>query len=150
MISSIISDKLIISGAIAKSTIRKIFNGVGLLVPMVAVIFLSMITCANPYLGVALLAIGVGFLGCNSGAGFQVNINEIGGDYSGILFGISNTFATISGIVSPYIVGVMTPESTQHEWQNVFYLTAAIYLFGAVVYILFSRASVEKWAQKNN
>ncbi|RNA20803.1 sialin isoform X1 [Brachionus plicatilis] len=150
MISSVISDRLILSGSISKSSIRKIFNGIGLLVPMVSVILLSLVTCANPYMGVVLLAFGVGFLGCNSGAGFQVNINEIGGEYSGILFGISNTFATISGIVSPYIVGVMTPDSTQHEWQHVFYLTAAIYLFGAIVYILFSKATVEKWAQNSN
>lgn len=150
MISSVISDKLIISGVISKSTIRKIFNGIGLIVPMIAVLFLSMVTCANPYMGVFLLTFGVGFLGCNSGAGFQVNINEIGGDFSGILFGISNTFATISGIVSPYIVGVLTPDSTQHEWQHVFYLTAAIYLFGAIVYILFSKATIENWAKNSN
>ncbi|RNA32387.1 sialin isoform X2 [Brachionus plicatilis] len=147
IISSIISDRLIISEAMSTSKIRKIFNGIGLLVPMMAVVLLSFVTCKNPYLGIGFLAYGVGFLGCNSGAGFQVNINEIGGEYSGILFGISNTIATVSGIVSPYIVGVMTPNSTQQEWQRVFYLTAVIYLFGAIVYILFSKATVENWAQ---
>lgn len=76
--------------------------------PMIAVISLSFVTCSNPYMAVVLLAVGVGFLGCNGGAGFQVNINEIGGNYSGVLFGISNTFATISGILAPYIVGVLT------------------------------------------
>lgn len=41
-------------------------------------------------------------------AGFLVNVNDIAGPYSGIVFGISNTFATITGIVSPYVVGVLT------------------------------------------
>lgn len=76
---------------------------------MVLVIMLSFVTCAHPYLGVFLLAIGVGFLGCCTGAGYQVNMNEIGGCYSGVLLSISNTFATISGIVAPYFVGVLTP-----------------------------------------
>lgn len=43
------------------------------------------------------------------GAGHLVNINDIGGPYSGILFGISNTIATIPGIISPYVAGLLTP-----------------------------------------
>jgi hypothetical protein len=34
--------------------------------------------------------------------------NDIAPAYAGIVFGISNTFATISGIVSPYVVGALT------------------------------------------
>ena len=37
-----------------------------------------------------------------------VNINDIGGAYSGVVYGITNTFGTIPGIVCPYIVGVIT------------------------------------------
>ncbi len=43
-----------------------------------------------------------------SGAGYTVNINEVGGVYSGILFGISNCIGTIPGLIAPYIVGVIT------------------------------------------
>lgn len=43
-----------------------------------------------------------------TGAGFLVNINEIGGDYAGILCGISNTIATLPGILAPLIVGIIT------------------------------------------
>lgn len=89
--------------------VRKVFSTIGLIVPMIATAVLAFVDCSNPYLALALLAIGVGFLGFNSGAGYIVNINEVGGVYSGILFGISNTFGTIPGIVAPYIVGVLTP-----------------------------------------
>ncbi len=34
--------------------------------------------------------------------------NDIAPAYPGIVFGISNTFATIPGIVSPYVVGALT------------------------------------------
>ena len=37
-----------------------------------------------------------------------MSINEVGGRYSGILCGISNCFATMPGIIAPYIVGVIT------------------------------------------
>lgn len=38
----------------------------------------------------------------------MVNSNDVAAGYAGIVFGISNTFATIPGIVSPYLVGVIT------------------------------------------
>ena len=38
----------------------------------------------------------------------MVNINEISGQFSGIVFGISNTIATIPGIIAHYLVGVIT------------------------------------------
>ena len=45
--------------------------------------------------------------GCIS-SGFFANINDICGHYAGIVFGISNTIATISGIISPFIVTELT------------------------------------------
>jgi hypothetical protein len=43
-----------------------------------------------------------------TGAGYLVNINDIAGSYSGIVFGISNTIATVPGILSPYVAGALT------------------------------------------
>ena len=34
--------------------------------------------------------------------------NDIAPAYAGIVFGISNTLATIPGIISPYVVGALT------------------------------------------
>lgn len=41
--------------------------------------------------------------GCIS-SGFLVNINDLCGHYSGVVFGISNTFATIPGIAGPFLI----------------------------------------------
>ena len=88
----------------------------GMLVPMVIVLILGFIDCSQDVLAVILLAIGIGMFGCVVGAGFMVNLNDIGGkNYSGILYGISNTFGTIPGIISPYFVGLMTP---QVNWRS--------------------------------
>jgi hypothetical protein len=38
----------------------------------------------------------------------MLTANDIAPAYAGIVFGISNTFATIPGILSPYIVGALT------------------------------------------
>lgn len=42
------------------------------------------------------------------GAGYLININDIAGPYSGIIFGISNTMATLTGIISPYVASNIT------------------------------------------
>ena len=44
----------------------------------------------------------------NTGAGYLVNINDVAGPFSGIVFGISNTIGTIPGMVGPYITSVIT------------------------------------------
>jgi sugar phosphate permease len=87
------------------------------------------------------------YRGFNHGGGYTVNINDIGGRYSGILFGISNTFATIPGIVAPYIVAVLTPNKTQNEWKYVFYITACVFLIGGVVSQCLCGTDLEKWAE---
>jgi hypothetical protein len=117
--------------------VRRLAAGVGLIIPMGCVIALSFVTCAHPGingwsaskftlffnkslrikmfylkkkqgLGILLLIVGISVSAILWGAGHLVNINDISGPYSGILLGISNTIATVPGIVSPYIVGVIT------------------------------------------
>lgn len=48
------------------------------------------------------------YSGCCYGGGFILTANDIAPAYAGIIFGISNTFATLPGIISPYIVGALT------------------------------------------
>ena len=91
-----------------RNAVRKIFTGLAMYTPMVATLILAFVDCSNPYLAVVLLMIGVGFLGAGCGAGFIININEVGGVYSAVLFGISNTFGTIPGILVPWIVSILT------------------------------------------
>lgn len=78
---------------------------------MVMIAILGFIDCSQPLVGVALLTLGVGCTGLYLGAGFVVNINDIGGkSFSGVVYGISNTFGTLPGIIAPYFVGIMTPQ----------------------------------------
>lgn len=48
----------------------------------------------------------------------MANINEIGGSYAGMLFGISNTIATLPGIFAPDIVGLITIHVEKHHYYS--------------------------------
>ena len=108
VISGILSDKLIDSQILPRLSARKLFNSLGFAVALIAAVALVFVDCSKPYAGLALLATGVGFIGCTIGAGYNISLYEVGGIYSGILVGISNTVATLPGILAPYIVSVLT------------------------------------------
>ncbi|VDI06866.1 Hypothetical predicted protein [Mytilus galloprovincialis] len=72
-------------------------------------------------------------------AGFPVNNIDVAPKYSGILLGISNTVGTITGIGAPLVAGDLTPNDTQEEWRNVFYICAAFSVIGIIVFGGFAR-----------
>ncbi|CAF4408116.1 unnamed protein product, partial [Adineta steineri] len=80
--------------------------------------------------------------------GFMLTANDIAPAYAGIVFGISNTFATIPGIISPYIVGALT-EKDPNNWRIVFFICATIYIIGMVVFLLIGSGEVQPWATKH-
>lgn len=78
----------------------------------------------DPVYSVVLLTVGVG-IGAFSLSGFTVNHLDIAPKYASILMGISNTFGSMPGIVSPLLTGfiVTTPVSCFTIAFNLIYLT---------------------------
>ena len=85
-------------------------------------------------------AIGLLCLGKLFGAagigGHSVNHMDIGPKYAGTLMGITNTFATLPGIVAVYATGYILQATG--SWDLVFIVTAGVTLFGMVFYLLFA------------
>ncbi|XP_071385715.1 sialin isoform X2 [Centroberyx affinis] len=124
--------------------VRKAFSFVGMIGPAVFLVAAGYTGC-NYILAVTFLTISSS-LGGLSAAGFNINHLDIAPSYAGILLGITNTFATIPGMVGPVIARALTKQNTIQEWQTVFYISAGINLFGAAVYTLFGRGTVQPWA----
>ncbi|CAF0789899.1 unnamed protein product [Adineta steineri] len=146
-ISGVIADMFIRKKILTRTQTRKVFNVLGNLFPAIFVIGLAFMTCKLKYWAVALLTIGITFTGCCYGGGFMLTANDIAPAYAGIVFGISNTFATIPGIISPYIVGALT-EKDPNNWRIVFFICATIYIIGMVVFLLIGSGEVQPWATK--
>ena len=69
-------------------------------------------------------------------SGFGVNHLDIGPRYAGILLGFSNTAGTIPGILGVTLTGMILDATG--SWQLVFMISAGIYVFGALVWLLFA------------
>lgn len=96
--------------------------------------------------GITCITIGVG-IGGFAWAGFSVNHLDIAPQYASVLMGISNTFATLPGIISPSITGHIVSHQLASEWHIIFYIAAIIYLLGGMIYALCASGERQKWAE---
>ncbi|XP_063706651.1 vesicular glutamate transporter 2.2-like isoform X2 [Culicoides brevitarsis] len=79
--------------------------------------------------------------------GFWINFIDIAPQFSGILFAISNTIATVSGIISPTLTGILIQNENIEDWKKVFLISAAVCLFGSIFYGITASGVVQPWAK---
>ncbi|XP_065368594.1 putative inorganic phosphate cotransporter [Calliphora vicina] len=125
---------------------RKLFNTLGMWIPMMALIGLGYITTGeSTKLAIALLTIAVG-ANAATYLGFQVNHIDLSPNFAGTLMGITNCAANIMSIIAPLTVGlIVTDETNPLQWRIVFYITAGFYFFGNLLFLIFGRTSPREW-----
>ena len=80
-------------------------------------------------------------------SGNGVNHLDLAPAYAGTLLGLANTLSATSGFLGPEVVGALTyRESSRAQWQKVFYISAAIYSFGAAIFVVFGSGELQDWA----
>ncbi len=89
----------------------------------------------SAWLAMTIMCIGMA-IGSLGAGGFFVNHIDIAPRHSGRLMGITNTVATIPGILGVMVSGFIL-ESTG-SWALVFQITGAVAVFGLVFYLLFA------------
>ncbi|KAH9524749.1 hypothetical protein Btru_027702, partial [Bulinus truncatus] len=149
-VSGLVFDAVMARQIMSRTLARKIGNSLGLLLPGVFVLGVGYLDCTQAGVAVTLLVIGVAMSGWQYGSGFLTNPADIAPRFAGIIFGISNTFATLPGFIAPTVIGYITTNQTQAQWQIVFYIASAIYAFGALFYIVFSSGEIQEWAKETS
>ena len=69
------------------------------------------------YLCVLFLVLGVGFSGVNA-TGYAVNHLDIAPRYAGLLMGLSNTFGSMPGFLSPMLTGYIAHSKVLHQFNR--------------------------------
>lgn len=145
-----ISDFLINRQYLSRVVCRKLFNSIGLWIPMCALLGLAFVPKGGTDLAIALLTIAVGI---NSATylGFQVNHIDLAPNHAGTMMGITNCAANIMSIIAPLIVGeVLTDEKDPIQWRTVFYIAAAVYCVGNLVFVTLGKAEIQSWNEPRN
>uniref|UniRef100_L7MUI5 Sialin n=1 Tax=Xenopus tropicalis TaxID=8364 RepID=L7MUI5_XENTR len=148
IMAGVIADCLREKLNISTKVVRKIFNTLGMLGPAIFLLAAGYTGC-NYSLAVVFLTLST-TLGGFSVAGYGINHLDIAPSFAGLLLGITNTFATIPGMVGPVIAKALTHDNTVEQWQIVFYIAAAINFFGAIFFIIFASGNVQDWAVDHN
>lgn len=126
-----IADTLVSKG-LSVTVVRKIMQSIGFLGPAFFLTQLSHVH--SPAMAVLCMACSQG-TDAFSQSGLYSNHQDIGPRYAGVLLGLSNTAGVLAGVFGTAATGYIL----QHgSWDDVFKVSVALYLVGAVVWNLFS------------
>jgi len=139
--AGLLADK--ISAKHGRTMARKICQVISSAVPAVIFMVLGFVPADAKFFAIALVVLAVGTSGFY-GAGFIPNYLDVSPRWSGILYSVSNSLATVPGIVAPILTGavVTSTPGTQSEYQVVFYVTAAFYAFNVVSWLMWSSGEI--------
>lgn len=125
---------------------RKIFQICSFSGAALCMIGVGFCSCELRTLAVVLLALAMTFMGLGR-AGYMVNHVDFAPAFAGVLFGITNTLAAVTGMTAPLLVGHLTPDNTSDQWRNVFYVCAGFDIFGTVIFGVFASGELQEWAK---
>ncbi|XP_049305513.1 putative inorganic phosphate cotransporter [Bactrocera dorsalis] len=124
---------------------RKIFNTIGMWIPMAASIALGSINADQPDLAVILLTVAVG---ANSGTnvGSMVNLIDLSPNFAGTLMSITNFAGSMMSIIAPLVVGVIVTDATNpNQWRYIFYIVALLYFIGNLPFLILGSSKLQPW-----
>lgn len=82
-------------------------------------------------------------------SGMKVNAMDIAPNFAGSVTAMVNGTSTISGIITPYLVGLLTPNQTLLEWRVAFWINFAILVGTNIIYIFGASGSQQWWDDVN-
>jgi len=114
-------------------TVRKTLQNVSFIGGSLPLLLLPSVS--SPIQAIILVTLSVACNGFGTGA-FAANHLDIAPRYAGILMGISNTVATVPGIIGVAATGFVVRATG--SFSAVFYVIAIVYMFGALGYNLWA------------
>uniref|UniRef100_A0A0A1WMS3 Putative inorganic phosphate cotransporter n=1 Tax=Zeugodacus cucurbitae TaxID=28588 RepID=A0A0A1WMS3_ZEUCU len=142
-----IAQVLLSAQVLSTNASRKIFNTIGMWIPMAAAIALGFVNADNADLAVILLTVAVG---TNSATflGAFVNHIDLSPNFAGTMMGITNCAANVMSIIAPLVVGVIVTDTTNStQWRFVFMIMALYYFVGNLLFITFGSTKLQPWNQ---
>lgn len=142
---SIVADYLIKNKIFDIGRTRKLMNGIGLILPSIALVVLANCKSSDAYLAVAMLVL-IGLTGSSTRSGYNINQIDLSPNYAGILMGICNgTSAGVSAFGPVMIQLLVKDENDPKQWRHIFYIAALISVLFFIFNAVFGSGSVQPW-----
>ncbi|CAF4061355.1 unnamed protein product [Adineta steineri] len=145
--SGIIADNLVRNNVMTLTTARKMFNSLTSFIPVLCMISLCFCDESKKVLGIITILVFLASSGLGYGSGYVVNFADIVPAYSGVIFGLGNSFASIAGVIGNIIAGMIVTKPVLEQWRKLFIMFGIVYFIGGIVFLLFGSAVPRKWAK---
>ncbi|KAL3273531.1 hypothetical protein HHI36_014970 [Cryptolaemus montrouzieri] len=136
-------DVLRVKGKISTTFGRKAATFIASFFPCAC--FAALCFIVKPTPAVVLMTLSIMCIG-GMYCGFLSNHIDISPNFAGTLMAITNTIATIPGIVVPIFVGWLTEKDPSiASWRTVFFVTMGLYVLEIIFYLLFASGNEQSW-----
>lgn len=146
LVAAYIADRVIERGILGVTATRKILESIGLFGGAACLVGLTFVGCdsvAASALLVASCAIGGALYGCDA-----ILPIDLAPEFAGSIMGLANCVSNLSGIFAPMLVGYLTEKNESLErWNLVFFVAAAVNVFGGLAFLFLGTAKTQPWAQ---
>ncbi|KAM8715147.1 hypothetical protein ACLKA7_002228 [Drosophila subpalustris] len=143
IIAGWLADWLIRTEKMSINLARKLFTFISAALPGAFMVAASYAGC-DKALVVALFTISMLTMGFYY-SGQKLTPLDMSPAYSGTIMAITNGLGSLSGLLSPPIVGALTPNATLNEWRVVFWLGFVILVLSAIVFWIWGSAEVQPY-----
>ncbi|CAB0019958.1 unnamed protein product, partial [Nesidiocoris tenuis] len=147
IISGWIVDWLVGPRGVNITIVRKIFVTIASIGPAIGIISASYAGCDKVLVSL-FFASGMGLMGAFVPS-LKVNALDLSPNYAGTLMALVGGIGAISGMLTPSLVGFLTPNSTMLEWRLVFWISVIVLMSTNVVYLIFGSAKVQPWNEQS-
>ncbi|XP_064111730.1 putative inorganic phosphate cotransporter [Macrobrachium nipponense] len=142
--SGILADWLLCREYLSIVAARKLFCSIAMFGP--AILLVAVIYSGCSVTTIVVLLCLANFFNGSIAASQQVNHTDIAPNFSGTLFGISNTFAAATSSIAPVAVGAVINEvQTMEQWEKVFWMCIPVFVVAGSFFLIFGSGSVQPW-----
>ena len=144
-VAGLFADWLRAPGRLSTNVVRKIFCVAGCILTGGFFILEGYVGC-NPALAVVNMfaVIASANVAFTTVATDQLDLAPL---HAGKIKGLTSAIGSLASIAAPHAASILTSHrSTRSEWQNVFFLTAAVYAVSAVIFVIFGSGNRQRWA----
>ncbi|KAM3964526.1 putative inorganic phosphate cotransporter [Aphomia sociella] len=122
---------------------RKIYTTIAATGPGICIIMASYSGC-DTTLAVFWFVAAMTLMGAYY-SGMKINPLDISPNYAGTTTAMVNGIAAISGIISPYLIGLLTPNSTLAQWRVAFWVCLGVLVVTNIIYVMFAKGDQQWW-----
>ncbi|XP_075973727.1 putative inorganic phosphate cotransporter [Anticarsia gemmatalis] len=122
---------------------RIIYTTIAATGPAICIILASYAGCDRTK-AMVYFVVSMGLMGGFYG-GMKVNALDLAPNYAGSLTSLVNTTSTFAGIITPYLIGSLTPDSTLAQWRIAFWVCFAVLVITNVIYNIWADGKQQWW-----